>query len=101
VIDTLQAERSGDRIPEGDEISPTHPDQPWGPHSLLYNWYRVSFPGVKRPWRGADHPPPSSAEVKKNYSCISTHPSGPSWQVTGLTLPFKISGNLHTPTAVL
>jgi hypothetical protein len=24
-----------------------------------------SFPGVKRPGRGADHPPPSSAEVKK------------------------------------
>jgi hypothetical protein len=24
-----------------------------------------SFPGVKRPGRGADHPPPSSAEVTK------------------------------------
>jgi hypothetical protein len=24
-----------------------------------------SFPGVKRPGRGADHPSPSSAEVKK------------------------------------
>jgi hypothetical protein len=24
-----------------------------------------SFLGVKRPGRGADHPPPSSAEVKK------------------------------------
>jgi hypothetical protein len=24
-----------------------------------------SFPGVKRPGRGADHPPASSAEVKK------------------------------------
>jgi hypothetical protein len=23
------------------------------------------FPGVKRPGRGADHPPPSSSEVKK------------------------------------
>jgi hypothetical protein len=23
-----------------------------------------SFPGVKRPGRGADHPPPSSAEVE-------------------------------------
>jgi hypothetical protein len=30
----------------------------------LYNGYRV-FPGVKRPRRGADHPPPSRAEVKK------------------------------------
>jgi hypothetical protein len=66
VIDTLQADRSGDRIPEGaGEISPTRPDQSWGPHSLLYNWYRVSFSGAKRPGRGADHPPPSSAEVRK------------------------------------
>jgi hypothetical protein len=24
-----------------------------------------SFPGVKRPGRGADHPPPPSAEVEK------------------------------------
>ena len=24
-----------------------------------------SFPGVKRPGRGVDHPPPSSAEVKE------------------------------------
>jgi hypothetical protein len=30
---------------------------------LLYNGYRVSFPGVKRPKRGADHPPLSNAEV--------------------------------------
>jgi hypothetical protein len=37
--------------------------RPWGPPSLLYNGYQV-FPGVKRPGRGADHPPPSSAEVK-------------------------------------
>jgi hypothetical protein len=26
---------------------------------------RVSFPGVKRPGRRADHSPPSSAEVKE------------------------------------
>jgi hypothetical protein len=40
------------------------PDWPWGPPSLLYNRYRV-FLGVKRPGRDADHPPPSSAEVKR------------------------------------
>ena len=34
----------------------TRPDRPWGPHSLLYNEYRVSFPGVKRPKRGVDQP---------------------------------------------
>ena len=39
------------------------PDRPWGPPSLLYNRYRV-FPGGKvRPWRAADHSPPSSAAV--------------------------------------
>ena len=33
-----------------------------------------SFPGVKRPGRGVDHPPPSSAEVKKEESYTSaTH----------------------------
>jgi hypothetical protein len=32
----------------GDEIFRTRPDRPWVPPSLLYNGYRVSFPGVKR-----------------------------------------------------
>ena len=49
----------------GGEIFRTRPDRPWGPFSLLYNGYRVSFPGVKRPGRGVDHPLPSSAEVKE------------------------------------
>jgi hypothetical protein len=35
--------------------------RPWGLPSVLYNGYRVSFPGIKRPGRGVDHPPPSSA----------------------------------------
>ena len=49
----------------GGEIFRTCPDRPWGPPRLLYNGYRVSFPGVKRPERGVDHPPPSSVEVKE------------------------------------
>ena len=32
-----------------------------------------SFPGIKRPGRGADHPPHLSAEVKKEYGYTSTH----------------------------
>jgi hypothetical protein len=32
--------------------------------SLLYSGYRV-FPGIKWLGRGTDHPPPSSAEVKR------------------------------------
>ena len=27
----------------------TYPDQPWGPPSLLYKGYQVSFLGVERP----------------------------------------------------
>jgi hypothetical protein len=36
-----------------------------GAHPASYNGYRVSFPGVKRPGRGVDHPPTSSARVKE------------------------------------
>jgi hypothetical protein len=35
-----------------------------------------SLPGVKRPGRGTDHPPPSSAEVRKEYSSTCTPPLG-------------------------
>ena len=48
----------------GGEIIRIRPHRPWGPPSLLYNRYRVSFPGVKRPGRGVNHPP-SNAEVKE------------------------------------
>jgi hypothetical protein len=51
--------------PGGDEIFRTHPDRRWGPYSLLYNWYQVSFPGIKRPERGVGHSPLSCAEVKE------------------------------------
>ena len=37
--------------------SRTRPDRLWSPPSLLYNGYRVSFPGVKRPGRGDEHTP--------------------------------------------
>jgi hypothetical protein len=50
----------------------THPDGFWGTHSLLYDWYRVSFPGVRRPEAGVDHPSPSSVDVKKRVECTST-----------------------------
>jgi hypothetical protein len=38
------------------EIFRTRPDRPWRPHSLLYDGYRVSFPVIKRPGRGVNHP---------------------------------------------
>jgi len=47
------------------EIFLTRPNRKWGPTSLLYIGYRVSFPGVKRPECDADHPTASSADVKE------------------------------------
>jgi hypothetical protein len=64
--------------PDGGEIFRTRPDQPWGPPSLLRNGYRVSFPGVKRPWRGIDHPPPYSTVVKERVEIYLYSPSEPS-----------------------
>ena len=46
-----------------------------------------SFPGVKRPGRGADHPPPSRAEVKERVELYLCSPSGLSLPVRGCTLP--------------
>jgi hypothetical protein len=65
----------GVRVPVGPRIitSPCRPDRLWGPPNLLYNGYReLSFPGVKRPGREADHSPPTSAEVKKMWIYTST-----------------------------
>jgi hypothetical protein len=49
--------------------------QLWGPSSLLFNWQRGSFPGEKWPKREADHSPPSSGDIKNDWSYISMHPT--------------------------
>jgi len=36
-----------------------------GAHPALYTMGAGSFPGVKRPWRGDDHPAPSKPRLKK------------------------------------
>jgi hypothetical protein len=51
--------------------------------SLMYNGYRVSFQGVKRPGRGADCPPSSRASVKERVELHLYTPSGPLWPVLG------------------
>jgi hypothetical protein len=43
------------------------------------------FPGVKRPGRGVDHPPSSSAEAKERVELYIYSPSGPLWAVLGWT----------------
>ena len=40
------------------------PDRSWCPFSLLSDRYRDWLPWIKRPERGAYHPPQSSAVVK-------------------------------------
>jgi len=42
-----------------------------------------SFPGVKRPGRGVDQPPPSSAEVEGRVELYICSSSRPSWPVLG------------------
>jgi len=47
------------------EIFHTSPYCPFGPPSLLYIGYLLSFPGVKPLERGVNHPLPSSPDVKQ------------------------------------
>jgi hypothetical protein len=54
---------------------PPHPDQLWGPPSLLFNEYQGLFLwGVKQPGHEADHSTLSSAKVKNACSYTSTPP---------------------------
>ena len=61
------------------------------PPSLPYNEYRVSFPQIKRPERGVNHPPPSSAIVKKRVYPYPYSPSGHSWLVLDWTLLLELT----------
>ena len=49
------------------------------PHRPALGPTQASSPGVKRPGRGVDHPPPSSAEVKERVQPYIYSPAGPSW----------------------
>jgi hypothetical protein len=54
-----------------------HPTQTGsGAQPASYTMGNGSFPGVKRPGRGVDHQPPSSAEVKKRVEPYSYSPFG-------------------------
>jgi hypothetical protein len=53
-----------------------------------------SFPGVKQPGHGADHPPPSIAEVTKGYSYTAIHPLGQFRPVTGVLYLFIYGENI-------
>jgi hypothetical protein len=58
----LRDGRSEDRIPVGARFIAHVQTGPWA-HPASSTMGAGSFPGVKWPGRGADHPPPSSSEV--------------------------------------
>jgi hypothetical protein len=72
----LRIRRFGVRIPVETSLfsSPKRPDRLCGPPSFVFNGHRRSFQEVKRPGRKANDSPASSAEVKNEWSCISTSP---------------------------
>jgi len=56
---------SGDRIPVGGPRFSAPVKTGPEAHPASYTLGVGSFPGIKRPGCGVDHPPPSSAEVKE------------------------------------
>jgi hypothetical protein len=72
--------------PGGGEFVRTRPDRPCGTPSLLYNGYRVLFPGVKRPKSEAYS---SSAEIKKAWRYTSTSSYICSWRGHFLALRIR------------
>jgi hypothetical protein len=95
VATTLRAGRSEDRIPVGARFFAAVQTGP-GAHPASYTMSTGSFSGVKRPGRGVDHPPPSSAEVKERVELYLYSSSGPSWPFIGWTLPYLFFWNQCT-----
>ena len=54
-----------------------------GPTQPPVKWVPGFFPGVKRPGRGADNPPPSKRRGHGRVELYLYSPSGPSWPVIG------------------
>jgi hypothetical protein len=79
------AGRSGDRIPAGARLSAPVQNGP-GAHPASYSMGTGSFPAVKRPGRGVDHPPLYSAEVKERVELYLYPTAGPAGPILGLNL---------------
>ena len=71
-----------------------------GAHPAPWTMDTGSFPRVKRPGRGVNHPTPASAEVKEEVKLYINSPSVPSWQVMGWTLTFTKLAFMPIPVAV-
>jgi hypothetical protein len=78
----LRAERFGDRIPVGARFTAPLQIDPRA-HPASWTKGTQSFPGVNRPERGVDHPPPFSTEVKERVELYLYSPSGSSRPVLG------------------
>ena len=83
--DLLRAGRSGDRIPVEARFSATVQTGP-GAHPASCTMGTGSFPGVNRPGRRADHPPPPTRRGHERVELYLYSPSGPQWPVIGRTL---------------
>jgi hypothetical protein len=73
--DSLQAGRSGDRIPVETRFSAPIQTGP-GDHTASYTMDTRSFPGLSRPRRGTDHPSHLAPRLKKTYSSIYIYIQG-------------------------
>jgi len=91
--DSPRAGWSGDRIPMGARFSAPVQTGP-GAHPDSCIMGTGSLPGVKRPGRGADHPPASSADVKERAELYLYSTYGPSWSVIGWPLPLIMTSFL-------
>jgi len=56
---------------DGDKIFRTRPDRSCGAYPASNTMCAGTFPGLKRPGRGVDHPYPSSATVKETVELYS------------------------------
>ena len=75
-----------------------------GAHPASYTMGTGSLLGVKRPGRGVDHTPPSSAEVKERVDLCLCFPTGPSCHVLPFYKPSVIKGRegvTSTPASYL
>jgi hypothetical protein len=86
--------------PWSGEIFHTRRNRSRGPPSFLCDGYGVSCTGVKRPGRGTDYPPPSSARVEERVELYLYCPSMPSRPVVELTSPLRTRTPRHTETAL-
>ena len=87
--DSLRAGMSGNRIPVEAKFSApvlTSPES----YPTSYTMGTGSFPEVKRPGRGADHPPPSKCRGHERVGLCLNSPSGPQWPFAGRTFMYLL-----------